>query len=163
MTIEFFDLKDVRDTLKRIVDFLELGENKEAEQGDAARMPSYKERTLDKFIKQLREIYTKVKIVSSNDYNQSDFEEWLWQYRKTALWNLLRVLPSVIKIELEIEYNQPTLDFWRTSTGEFVLILNITLEQSASIEYKEKIEREIMMVIEHQKLPHNCNIAVEVY
>ncbi len=158
MNTELKNLKDVKDTLKEIVDFLGLKENEEVE---AVRVPSYKERTINIFIKQLKEIYTSVIVTQTGYCNQSDFEKWLCKYQKTALWNLLRVLPSVIEAELEIENAQLSLNFWKNPIGNFRL--NINIISQIIPKHKEEIRQEIVSIIQRQKLPDDCYIDILMY
>ncbi len=109
MNTELKDLNDVKDTLKEIIKFLELSENADTDTTEETNLYPYKERTLDRLIIQLRNIYSKVTILVFDNYKQANMREWLWKYRKTPLWSLLRGLPYIGKMTLLLRMRKRTL------------------------------------------------------
>ncbi len=125
---------------------------------DEGIVHTYKERVTDMFIKQLKEIYERVKIIEIEDCNEIDFEKWVWKYRKTGLWNFLRALPYVLEAELEIEYTNLNLEFNKIS-GKYVLFIKVAIEKADYSKTRKKIKK----LIKRQNLPSDCNIDIFIF
>ncbi len=129
----------------------------ENEEDNEERLASYQEFTLDKLMYQLRNVYPDIEMITFNIRKEDYFKGWLWQYRETPLWHLLRMLPQLLETELNIKYKTIALRFWRFTTGDADLTIYVGLEQPSS-----EAEENIIKLIEHQHLPKDCQLVVKV-